>query len=79
MGEACYGFLLWIRLGVMETLCIPVHAYGALKGRPRVLRTVKHLFGLPRDPTLRSLRERLKFLKLACLQPGKWTVYHKAA
>ena len=52
---------------VMENLCIPVHAYGALKGRPRVLRTVKLLFRLPRDSLLRSLRERVDFLKLACL------------
>ena len=51
----------------MENLCIPVHAYGALKGRPRVLRTGKLLFRLPRDSTLRSLRERVEFLKLACL------------
>ena len=51
----------------MENLCIPVHAYGALKGRPRVLRTVRLLFRLPRDSTLRSLRERVEFLKLACL------------
>ena len=64
---------------VKENLCIPVHAYGALKGRPRVLRTVKLLFRLPRDSTLRSLRERVEFLKLACLQPGKWTVYDRAA
>ena len=52
----------------MENLCIPVHAYGALKGRPRILRTVKLLFGLPRDSTLRSLRER-----------SEWTVYYRAA
>ena len=51
----------------IENLCIPVHAYDALKGRPRVLRTVKLLFRLPRDSTLRSLRERVEFLKLACL------------
>ena len=63
----------------MENLCIPVHTYGALKGRPRVLRTVKLLFGLPRDPTLCSLREQVEILKLACLQPGRWTVYYRAA
>ena len=51
----------------MVNLCIPVHAYGALKGRPRVLRTVKLLFRLPRDSTLRCFRERVEFLKLACL------------
>ena len=60
---------------VMENLRIPVHAYGALKGRPRVLRTVKLLFRLPRDSTLRSIREQVGFLKLACLQPGESTVY----
>ena len=32
-----------------------------------MLRTVTPLFRLPRDSTLRSLRERLEFLKLACL------------
>ena len=55
----------------METLRIPVHAYGALKGRPRVLPTVKLLFRLPRDSTLCSLRERVEFLQLACMQLGK--------
>ena len=64
---------------VMENLCVPVYAYGALKGRPRVLRTVKLLFRLPRDSTLRSIRERVEFPKLACLQPGKWTMYCRAA
>ena len=52
---------------VMENLCTPVDAYGALKGRPRVVRTVCLLFRLPRDSTLRSLGERVEFLKLACL------------
>ena len=51
----------------MKNMCIPVHAYGALKGRPRVLRTVKILFRLPRDSTPRSLGERVVFLKLSCL------------
>ena len=50
-----------------ENLCIPVHAYGALKGRPRVLRTVKVLFRVTKDSTLSSLRERVEFRKLACL------------
>ena len=59
-------------------MCIPVHAHAALKGRPRVLRTVKLFFRLPRDSTLRSLTERVEFLKLACLLPGKWTVYYRA-
>ena len=48
-------------------LCIPVHAYGALKGRPHMLRTVQPLLRLPRGSTLRSLRERVVFLNLACL------------
>ena len=52
---------------ILGNLCIPVHACGALQGRPRVLRTVKLLFRLPRDSTLRSLRERVEFLKLPCL------------
>ena len=33
-----------------EPLCIPVHSHDALKGRPRVLRTVKPLFRLPGAP-----------------------------
>ena len=65
--ESSYGLLLWVKLGEMEALCIPVHAYGALKGWPHVLRTIKLLFRLPRDSTLRSLRERVEFPKLACL------------
>ena len=44
-----------------------VHSLGALKGRPRVVRTVEPLFRLPRGSTLRSLRERVEILKLACL------------
>ena len=51
----------------METQCIPVHAYDALKGRPREMRTVQLLFRVTRGSTLRSLRERVEFLKLACL------------
>ena len=50
-----------------------VHAYDALKGRPRVVRTVKPLFRLPRGTTLRSLREQVEFLKLACLYWGSGT------
>ena len=46
----------------METLCIPVHAYGASKGRPRVMRTVKLLFRLPRGSTPRSIREQVEYL-----------------
>ena len=38
----------------MVNLCIPVHAYGALKGRPLVVRMVNLLFRLPRDSTLHS-------------------------
>ena len=67
MVGSSYGLLWWVRLVEMENLCIPVHAYGALKGRPRVLRMVKLLFRLPKDSTLRSFEERLEFLKLACL------------
>ena len=51
----------------LENSCIPVHAYGALKGRPRELRTVQPLFWLPRGSTPRSIRERVEFLKPACL------------
>ena len=61
-----------------KKLCIPVHAYGASKGRPHVLRTVKLLFRLPRDSTPRSIRERVEFLKLACLHLGLRTVYYRA-
>ena len=67
MVESNYVLVLLVRLGEMEGLCIPVHAYGALKGMPRVLRTAKLLFRLPSDSTLQSLRERVEFLKLACL------------
>ena len=44
-----------------------LHSHGALKGRPRMVRTVKPLFRLPRGFTLRSLRDRVEFLKLARL------------
>ena len=47
-----------------------VHSHYALKGRPRVVRTVKPLFRLPRSSGPRSIRERVEFLKLACLQLG---------
>ena len=47
--------------------------------RPRVLRTVKPLFRLPRGSTLRSLRERVEFLKLACLHLDLGTAYYRAA
>ena len=44
-----------------------MHAYGALKGRPHVVRTVKPLFRLPRGSTLLSLRQRVEFSSLlAC-------------
>ena len=39
----------------------------ALKGRPRVLRSVQPLFRFLRGSTPRSIRERVEFLKLACL------------
>ena len=61
-----------------ENLCIHVHAYDALKGRPHVLRTVQLLFRLPRDSSPRSIRERVEFLKLACLYFGLRTVYYRA-
>ena len=44
-----------------------VHSHGALKGGPNEVRTVQPLFRLPRGSSLRSLRERVEFLKLACL------------
>ena len=62
----------------MEKLCIPVHACGASRGRPRVLRTVKLLFRLPRGATPRSISERVELLKLACLHLGLRTVYYRA-
>ena len=61
----------------LENQCIPVHAYDALKGRPREMRTVQLLFRLPRDSTPRSIRERVEFLKLACLHLGLRTVYYR--
>ena len=39
----------------------------ASKGRPHVVRSVQPLFTLPRGSTPRSIRERVEFLKLACL------------
>ena len=56
-----------------------VHNRDTLKGRPRVLRTVKPLFNLPSGSTLRSLRELVEFLKLACLYLGLGTAYYRAA
>ena len=56
-----------------------VHAYDALKGRPRVVRMVKPLFRLTRGSTLRSLREQLEFSELACLYWGSGTAYYRAA
>ena len=50
----------------------------ALKGKPRVVRTVQPLFRLPSGSTPRSIRERLEFLKLACLYWGLRTVYYRA-
>ena len=43
-----------------------------------MLRTVKLLFRLPRDSTPRSVKERVEFLKLACLYLGLRTVYYRA-
>ena len=55
------------------------HAFThALKGRPRVVRTVQLLFRLPRGSTPPSIRERVEFLKLACLYLGLRTVYYRA-
>ena len=62
----------------LENPCIAVHAYDALKGRPGVLCTVQLLFTLPRDSTPRSIRERVEFLKLACLYLGLRTVHYRA-
>ena len=42
------------------------------------MRTVQLLFRLPRDSTPRSIRERVEFLKLACLHLGLRTVYYRA-
>ena len=55
-----------------------VQAYDTLKGRPREVRTVQPLFRLPRGSTPRSIRERVEFLKLACLYLGLRTVYYRA-
>ena len=63
----------------LGTSCITMHAYDALKGRPRVLLTVKLLSRLPRGSTLRSSRERVEFLKVACLYLGSGTAYYRAA
>ena len=42
------------------------------------MRTVQLLFSLPRDSTPRSIRERVEFLKLACLHLGLRTAYYRA-
>ena len=44
-----------------------VHAYGALKGRPHVVHSVKPLSRLPWGSVLISLREQAGFHKFACL------------
>ena len=62
----------------LETSSRLVHSHGALKGRPREVRTVQPLFRLPRGSTPRSMRERVEFLKLACLHLGLGTVYYRA-
>ena len=59
----------------------PVHTCACIwriKGWLRVLRTVKLLFRLPRGSIPRSIRERVEFLKLACLHLGLRTVYYRA-
>ena len=63
----------------LEPSCILVHSHGALKGRPREVRTVKPLFRLTTGSNPRSVRERVEFLKLACLYLGLGTVYYRAA
>ena len=62
----------------LETSCMLVHSDGALKGRPREVRSVQPLFRLPRGSTQCSVRERVEFLKLACLYLGSGTVYYRA-
>ena len=42
------------------------------------MRTVQLLFRLPRDSNPRSIRERVEFLKLACLHLGLRTAYYRA-
>ena len=42
------------------------------------MRTVQLLFRLPRKSTPRPLRQRVEFLKLACLHLGLRTVYYRA-
>ena len=42
-----------------------------------MVRTVKPLFRLPRGSALRSLRELVEFLKLACLYWGSGTAYYR--
>ena len=64
--------------GEWKDQCILVHAYDALKGRPSEMRTVQLLFRLPRGSTPRSIRERVEFLKLACLHLGLRTAYYRA-
>ena len=56
-----------IECTALHQVPVPAHAYGALKGRPRVVRSAKRLFRLPWGSALRSLRERAEFHKLACL------------
>ena len=49
-----------------------------LKGKSSVVRTVQPLFRLPRGYTPRSIRERVEFLKLACLYLRLKTVFYRA-
>ena len=41
------------------------------------MRTVQLLFRLPRGSTARSIRERVEFIKLACLYSGLRTAYYR--
>ena len=66
MGKACHK-LVYARAFIH-----------AVKGRPRVVRSVQPLFRLHRGSTPRSGRERVESLKLACLYSGLRTVYYRA-
>ena len=61
-----------------EAQCLPVQTCDALKSRPREMPTVQLLFRLRRNSTPRSIRERVEFLKLACLHLGLRTAYYRA-
>ena len=56
-----------VKIRNLEPSRMLLHSHRALKRKPREVRTVQPFFRLPRASTLRSLRERVEFLKLACL------------